>query len=187
MLTRAKQSLYLPRDKAMVAVLVAAAGCAICLLLTPPERWLVGCFLTTILAWAAMIDIDRMILPDLLTLPLLLAGLVQAALAPAPGVMSSVAGAAVGYAAFTCVGQLFSRLLGRPALGQGDAKLLAAGGAWLGWDFLPYVMLIASSSALLSVGATAIWSGKQLNEGRIAFGPFVAIAIATGWGLAAEA
>jgi leader peptidase (prepilin peptidase)/N-methyltransferase len=180
MLTRAKQSLYLPRDKAVVAALVTVAGCAACILVTPPAHWLAGCFLSITLAWAALIDIDRMILPDLLTFPLLLAGIANAAFAPAPGLTNSLAGAAVGYAVFIALGRIFSRLLGRPALGQGDAKLLAAGGAWLGWEWLPYVTLIASASALLARGAELMLRPGQRGTDRITFGPYIALGIIGG-------
>jgi leader peptidase (prepilin peptidase)/N-methyltransferase len=181
MFPRAMQSLYLPRDKAFVAVLVAAAGCATYLLLTAPERWLAGCFLSIMLAWAAMIDIDRMILPNLLTLPLLMAGLANAAWAPGPGLLNAFIGAAVGYFAFIGIGRLFSRILGRPALGMGDAKLLAAAGAWLGWEWLPYVTLIASAAALLVVTTAAMTGRMRLSGTRLPFGPYIILAFAAMW------
>lgn len=178
------QSLYLPRGKAIVAVLLAIMGCGACLLLTEPQYWMVGCFLAAMLAWAAMIDINRFILPNLLTVPLLLAGLVNAVFAPAPGLLNATIGAALGYGVFTALGCLFARILRRPALGQGDAKLLAAGGAWLGWEWLPYVTLIASASALLIVAISALTFGRQIRGARIAFGPYIALAILAGWAFA---
>lgn len=181
MLTRAKQSLYLPRYKAVLALLFAVAGCAACILITPPVRWLAGCFLSIMLAWAALIDIDRMILPDLVTVTLLLCGLGNAVLTPAPGIFGAIIGAAAGYALFIGVEHAFSRLLGKPALGRGDAKLLAAGGAWLGWEWLPYVTLIASTGALLFVGAALMLRRHDSRAGKIAFGPYIAIGIVTSW------
>jgi leader peptidase (prepilin peptidase)/N-methyltransferase len=181
MFSRAMQSLYLPRDKAVVAALVAIVGCIACGLATPPERLLAGCFLSIMLAWAALVDIDRMILPDLLTLPLLMTGLANAAWAPAAGPLNAFIGTAVGYFAFIGLSHLFSRILGRPALGKGDAKLMAAAGAWLGWEWLPYVSLIASSSALLIVLAMALASSKPLTIGRIAFGPYLVLALGVCW------
>lgn len=174
-------ALYLPRDKAILAALLATTAFGTCALLTPSERWLAGCFLSATLAWAAMIDIDRYILPNLLTIPLLIAGLVNAAFAPTPGLVDAVIGAALGYGVFTAIGHLFSRVLGQPALGQGDAKLMAAGGAWLGWEWLPCLTLIASSCALLILAIGAIAFGKQLRGVRVAFGPYIALALLAGW------
>lgn len=177
-------ALFLPRGKIAIAALLAVFGAGVCLLLTPSERWLAGCFLSATLAWAAMIDIDRFILPNLLTISLLIAGLVNAALAPTPGLANAVIGAALGYGVFTALGRLFARILGRPALGQGDAKLMAAGGAWLGWEWLPYLTLIASSCAMLIVAIGAIASGTRIRGARIAFGLYIALAILAGWILA---
>lgn len=178
---QALQSLHLPKAKAIVAVLLAVTGCSACLLLTPPERWLAGCVLSMVLAWAAMIDIDRMILPNLLTLPLTLVGLANAALAPVPGLVSAIIGAGAGYAVFLTLGHVFSRILMRPALGRGDAKLMAAAGAWLGWEWLPYVTLIASASALTITLVVAFVSDNRFGGNKITFGPYIALGITTGW------
>lgn len=174
-------ALYLPRGKAVIAVLLAATGFGACALLTPPDRWLAGCLLSTTLAWATMIDLDRFILPNLLTIPLLIAGLVNAAFAPAPGLLYSVFGATLSYGVFTALGYLFARILGRPALGQGDAKLIAAGGAWLGWELLPYLTLIASGCALVIVAIGAQAVGRPVRGAKIAFGPFIALALGACW------
>ena len=174
-------ALYLPRGRVLLAASLATTAFGACALLTPSDRWLAGCLLSATLAWAAMIDIDRFILPDLLTIPLVIAGLVNAALTPAPALLDAVIGAALGYGVFTALGHLFARILGRPALGQGDVKLIAAGGAWLGWEWLPYLTLIASSCALLIVAIGAIAFGKQVRGVRIAFGPYIALAIVICW------
>lgn len=175
------QSLYLPPGKAIIGVLVAVAGCTVCLVLTPPERWFAGCFLSIMLAWAALIDIDRMILPDLLTFPLLLAGLANAASRPQPGLVDAAAGAAVGYLVFTGLSHAFSNILGRSALGKGDAKLFAASGAWLGWEWLPYITLISSSCALLMAASISAIRRRSNAGTRIAFGPYIALGALICW------
>ncbi len=174
-------ALYLPRGKAVVAALLAAAAFGMCVLLTPSERWPAGCFLSATLAWTTMVDIDRFSLPNLLTIPLLIVGLMSAAYAPAPELPNAMIGATLGYGAFTALGHLFTRILGRPALGQGDAKLMGAGGAWLGWEWLPHLTLIASACALLVVAIGAIASGTSMRGARVAFGPYIALAILLGW------
>lgn len=174
-------ALYLPTGKAFVAVILAATTFGACALLTPPDRWPAGCVLSATLAWATMIDLDRFILPNLLTFPLLIAGLVNAAFIPPPALMDAVIGAALGYGVFTALGYLFARTLGQPALGKGDTKLMAAGGAWLGWEWLPYVTLIASACALLVVAVGAIASGLSARRARVAFGPYIALATMMGW------
>lgn len=174
-------ALYLPRGKVLLAALLATTAFGACALFTPSDRWLAGCLLSATLAWAAMIDVDRFILPNLLTIPLMIAGLVNAAFTQEPELMGALIGAALGYGVFTGLGHLFARILGRPALGQGDAKLMAAGGAWLGWEWLPYLTLIASACALLVVAISAIALGKQARGVKIAFGPYIALAIVTCW------
>lgn len=175
------QSLHLPQNKAVIAISIAFIACAGCVMLTPPERWIAGCFLSIILAWAALIDIDSMILPDLLTFPLLLAGIANAAFEQKPGLLNAVVGATAGYFIFIGIGYVFSRILGRSALGKGDAKLLSSSGAWLGWEWLPYVTLIASCSALLVYAGIALSLGQKLKRGRIAFGPYLALALVIAW------
>jgi leader peptidase (prepilin peptidase) / N-methyltransferase len=117
------------------------------------------------------------VLPDALTLPLLVAGL---AVVPTVGSWSEhVVGAAAGGAFLILVGSTFGRITGRDGLGMGDVKLFAAGGAWTGWQALPGTLLVA---ALLGLAYAAI-SGR-VGEGRdrpIAFGPFLAVGIWTSW------
>jgi leader peptidase (prepilin peptidase)/N-methyltransferase len=124
-----------------------------------------------------MIDFDRQILPDSITLPLLWAGL----LLSLPGVFvdstTSIIGAAAGYLSLWSIYHLFRLLTGKEGMGYGDFKLLGAIGAWVGWQALPVVILFSSV-----VGA-AIGIGLILFRGRdhnlpMPFGPFLA---AAGW------
>jgi len=126
------------------------------------------------LAW---IDWQRMRLPDLLTLPLLGLGL-AAALLEAPGaLLSSVVGALAGYAALRVIDGGYRRLRGREGLGRGDAKLLAAGGAWLGWEALPWVVLFAALLGLAFALAHRAPGAALTRETIVPFGPALALAI----------
>jgi prepilin signal peptidase PulO-like enzyme (type II secretory pathway) len=105
--------------------------------------------LATLLGWwllvLALVDAEHGRLPDVLTLPLLALGLAAAALAPLPGLASpldSALGAASGFLVFYLVARLYAAWRGRPGLGLGDAKLLAALGAWLGVAGLAPLILI---------------------------------------------
>jgi leader peptidase (prepilin peptidase)/N-methyltransferase len=123
----------------------------------------------------ALIDAEHGRLPDVLTLPLSAAGLAAALLAPLPGLptpLASALGAGLGYLLFRAVGAAYARWRGRAGLGQGDAKLLAALGAWVGVDGLAPLILAA---AVLGLGV-ALASGKRRAEDAIAFGPFLAVA-----------
>ena len=137
------------------------------------------------LGWAllalAAIDLRHFVLPNLLTLPLIPAGLAVAWLSDPARLPDHAIGAAAGFAAFALIGWLYRRLRGRAGLGRGDAKLLAAAGAWLGWPALPGVVVIAAASALL-VAAARTLAGRRIEPGtRIAFGPYLALGLWLLW------
>ena len=132
----------------------------------------------------ALIDFDTMLLPDQLALPLLGAGLL-AALLGLTNTTLNVAdfGAVFGYLALWAVYWLFKLLTGKEGMGYGDFKLLAALGAWMGWQMLPLIILLSSMVGAL-VGVALIASRAiQRNQG-IPFGPYLAAAgwIAMIWG-----
>jgi len=136
----------------------------------------------TVLAWCAFvavllalsgIDWDTTLLPDSLTLPLLWAGLVAAALGWTLPLPTAVWGAVFGYLSLWSVYWLFKLTTGKEGMGAGDFKLLAALGAWLGWQMLLPIVLGASLIGAL-VGI-AMKLGGALHEGRyVPFGPFLA-------------
>jgi leader peptidase (prepilin peptidase) / N-methyltransferase len=131
-----------------------------------------------VLAW---IDVRRWILPDVLTLPLIVAGLLAAAVLDPDSLADRALGAALGYLALRAVAWAYLRLRGREGLGQGDAKLLAAAGAWLGAVALPQVILVAALSALLVAAALRL-SGRTMHaHSALPFGPFLALAIWALW------
>jgi leader peptidase (prepilin peptidase)/N-methyltransferase len=127
----------------------------------------------TLLA-TSLIDFDTRYLPDTLTLPLLWAGLIvnlgDTAFVP---LHEAVIGAIAGYLFLWCVYWLFRLVRGVEGMGYGDFKLLAALGAWLGWQALPQVVLLSAiAGAIVGLAATVI--GKMRFEEPLPFGPFLA-------------
>lgn len=128
----------------------------------------------TLLALAA-IDLDTMLLPDDLTLPLLWAGLVFNLNAVFVPLDAAVVGALAGYLGLWSVYWGFKLATGKEGMGHGDFKLLSALGAWLGWQALPTVVLAAAGVGAL-VGLSLI-AAKRLGRNKpIPFGPFLAAA-----------
>lgn len=116
----------------------------------------------------ARCDLQHFRLPDLLTLPLIAAGLaVSLLLLPTPDLAGHLAGAAAGFAVLAVLGWGHRRLTARDGIGGGDLKLLAAGGAWLGWQALPALMLIA---ALGGIGWALVAARGKRTDGPIPFG-----------------
>lgn len=128
-----------------------------------------------ILLLLTLIDSEHMLLPDQLTLPLLWAGLLLSLhilpISPAEAIL----GAAGGYLSLWSVYWLFFLLTKKEGLGYGDFKLLAALGAWLGWQSLPLIILISSLLGAL-VGIILMIAKRHTRGNPIPFGPFLAIA-----------
>lgn len=130
-----------------------------------------GCILGWTLLALAAIDFRDGILPDVLTLPLIVLGLVATYLLSPWQISDSTIGAAAGFVVFALVRWLYQRLRGREGLGLGDAKLLAASGAWVAWDGLPSVVLIGAAAGL-AVALIMSWRGERLAlDQRLPFGP----------------
>ena len=117
------------------------------------------------LAALAWIDLRQFRLPDALTLPLVLLGLGLSLTGHGPAPLDAAIGAAAGFAVFWALGATYFRLRKIDGLGLGDAKLMAAAGAWLGWQMLPWLVLGASLPALVF----ALVAGQGHHD-RIAFG-----------------
>ena len=140
--------------------------------------------LTWFLVALAAIDVDQQLLPDNLTLPLMWLGLVLSLFAAGPGgaplpvdPRTSLIGAAAGYLSLWGVYHVFRLLTSKEGMGYGDFKLLAALGAWLGWQMLlPTVIIAAAVGAV--VGITLIIVRRRSSAVPIPFGPFLA---AGGW------
>jgi leader peptidase (prepilin peptidase)/N-methyltransferase len=129
------------------------------------------------------IDIDHQLLPDNLTLPLMWLGLLLALGGYFTDLPSSVIGAAAGYLSLWSVYHLFRLLTGKEGMGYGDFKLMAALGAWMGWQMIPLVILLSSVVGAV-VGIVLMGTGKLQRDKPMPFGPFIAAAgwIALIWG-----
>jgi len=132
-------------------------------------------FASTLVALAA-IDADTTLLPDVLTQPLTWSGLLAASLGlSGVSLHDALWGATAGYLFLWSVSWLFRLFTGKDGMGQGDFKLLAALGAWLGWPALVSLVLIASvSGAIVGLGLRA--SQRLTDDGQIPFGPFLSLA-----------
>ncbi|MBI3546537.1 MAG: prepilin peptidase [Gammaproteobacteria bacterium] len=144
---------------------------------------LAGLLLTWGLIALAFIDYDHQLLPDDITLPLLWLGLlfnVAGVFVPLP---AAVIGAVAGYLFLWIVYQLFKLVTGKEGMGYGDFKLLAALGAWLGWQNLPLTILLASFVGAVIGIASILFMGHDRRT-AIPFGPFLCVAgwIALMWG-----
>lgn len=174
-------SLALPPRKALFACVLATIGALLSALLAPPASALAGALLAFALAWAAAVDFDRFILPDALTLGLVVIGLLLIASHGLAAALPNIIGAIGGYLALAGLAWCYRRFRARNGLGLGDAKLLAAGGAWLGWTALPFVLLAASLTCLVAVTAVALVQRRPITSGPVPFGPYLAFAIWIVW------
>ncbi|WP_417533286.1 prepilin peptidase [Marinobacterium stanieri] len=158
------------------------------------SAWLVWHFgftleagLLVLLTWALItltfIDLDHQLLPDSITLPLMWMGLLINTQGIFTSLESAVVGAAAGYLVLWSVYWLFKLLTGKEGMGYGDFKLLAAIGAWGGFQILPLVILLSSVvGAVLAFALIAFRRHQAQNP--LPFGPYLAIAgwIAMVWG-----
>ncbi|SEA47531.1 leader peptidase (prepilin peptidase) / N-methyltransferase [Thiothrix caldifontis] len=130
---------------------------------------------TWVLVTLFMIDAKTMLLPDILTYPLLWAGLLLNINGTFVSLPDAVLGAAFGYLALWSVFHLFRLLTGKEGMGHGDFKLLAALGAWGGWQILPFVIFASSAfGALFGI----LWMVAKRNRESLPmpFGPWLAMA-----------
>ena len=173
------------------------AGCAASISLRYPlvetlgaaaALWAVAAFGFTWLALAAAVyawalialagtDLETGLLPDQITLPLMWLGLLVNLGDGLTPLAWAVIGAAAGYLSLWSLYWAFKLATGKEGMGYGDFKLLAAIGAWLGWQALPAVVLLAAAAGLL-YALTAILLGRRTRRQPIPFGPFLA---AAGW------
>lgn len=144
-----------------------------------------GVTLTTlfllILTWGlvclTLIDFDHMLLPDQITLPLLWLGLLVNLNGAVVPLNDSVIGAVAGYMSLFSIFWLFKFITGKEGMGHGDFKLVAVFGAWIGWQLLPLLILMASAVGAV-IGISMMMFKNHQREQAIPFGPYLAIA---GW------
>lgn len=138
-------------------------------------------FALLVLTWAlialALIDFDYQLLPDVITLPLLWLGLLLNSFVLFTHAHDAIFGAAIGYSSLWLIAKLFKVIRAKEGMGQGDFKLFAVFGAWLGWQPLPLVILCSALLGLIA-GGIMIATTKLTKETPIPFGPYLAIG---GW------
>jgi leader peptidase (prepilin peptidase)/N-methyltransferase len=140
-----------------------------------------ACLGALLLTWSLIaltfIDLDHQLLPDKITLPLVWLGLFFNLFSTFTDLSSSVIGAIAGYLALWSVYHLFRLVTGKEGMGYGDFKLLAALGAWMGWQLLPMIVLLSSLVGAV-VGISLILLKNHQHDIPIPFGPYLA---AAGW------
>jgi len=132
---------------------------------------------TWVLISLTFIDFDTMLLPDQLTLPLLWFGLIINISGTFVGLTDAVLGAAFGYLSLWSIYWAFKLITGKEGMGYGDFKLLAALGAWFGWQALPMIIILSSFAGAI-IGIAVIATSKDKKSRPMPFGPYLAIA---GW------
>jgi len=121
------------------------------------------------------IDLDHHLLPDNMTLPLVWIGLLLNTQSVFTDPLSSIYGAVAGYLVLWGVYHLFRILTGKEGMGYGDFKLLAAFGAWFGWQLLPQIIIVSSLAGAV-IGITLILVRRHEQGKPIPFGPYLAVA-----------
>jgi leader peptidase (prepilin peptidase)/N-methyltransferase len=134
-----------------------------------------ACVLLWSLLALTMIDFDTQLLPDDLTLPLLWAGLACNLWSVFASLSDAVIGAMAGYLSLWTIYWLFKLVRGKEGMGYGDFKLLAALGAWLGWQVLPLIVLLSSVVGAVIGLSLIVFRGRD-HSIPMPFGPYLAIA-----------
>jgi leader peptidase (prepilin peptidase)/N-methyltransferase len=157
------------------AIELAATLTAVWSLVVLPG-WLawVGAALGWTLLALSVIDARHLLLPDQLTLPLIPAGLAVAWSVAPDALVEHVLAALGGFLLFAALALAYRRLRGREGIGLGDAKLLAAAGAWVSWQGLPGVILLAAAGGLAGALARGLVTGRLEAQQALPFGPYLA-------------
>ncbi|HEY3180526.1 MAG TPA: A24 family peptidase [Casimicrobiaceae bacterium] len=134
-----------------------------------------ACVLLWTLIALTFIDFDTQLLPDGLTLPLLWGGLIVNLFELFVPLRTAVIGAIAGYLALWIVYWMFKLIRGKEGMGYGDFKLLGALGAWMGWQMLPFIVLLSSIVGAVIGIMLIVFKGRDHNI-PLAFGPYLAIA-----------
>ena len=167
---QARISMRYPLVELLTGLLFAGAGWAV----GAQPMVLLWCGFLAALVALALIDFDTQYLPDDINMPLLWAGIIAAGLGWLPIPLSaSVAGAVVGYLSLWSIAKAFYLIRGKLGMAPGDFKLLAALGAWLGWQALPSIVLLSSAVGAV-IGIALITLRSHDREVPLPFGPYLA-------------
>lgn len=140
-----------------------------------------GAYLCAALAWCTWSDLIRRTIPNWANATLLMGAIGLALLSPAHAVDAALLGSLIGVAVFLGVAIGFHRFRGYHGLGLGDVKFMAGAGAWVGWQGLAPLTLIASVSALLYIAMMRIRHGRFDPNTQLPFGPFLSFATLLVW------
>lgn len=140
-----------------------------------------GILLIGIVTALAIIDLRKTILPDHLNLALAWAGACQSFALGAPKLPDAALGAVLAGASLWLLNGLYRRLRGVDGLGLGDVKFAAAAGLWTGWQGLPFMLCVASTSALAFVILRALRDRQLDRTTRLPFGPFLGLGMLVAW------
>ncbi|MGI9276875.1 MAG: prepilin peptidase [Endozoicomonas sp.] len=176
---KASISARYPLVEIISAFLAAIAG----IVYGPSVEMLLVCLLSWSLLVLTLIDLDTQLLPDNITLPLVWIGLLVNISGTLVPLSDAVLGAISGYMILWSIFWLFKLATGKEGMGYGDFKLLAALGAWLGWQMLPLIIVLSSLVGTLAALALMVFKGHERSK-PIPFGPYLAVAgyIALLWG-----
>ena len=161
----------------LVELLTAALSATLAWKLGVGWPLLAALLLTWSLIALSFIDLQHHLLPDQITLPLLWLGLLVNLAAMFTGLDSAVIGAVIGYLCLWLIYHAYRLLTTKEGFGYGDFKLLAALGAWLGWQQIPLIIMLASVSGAL-MGLTLILLRRHQMHRPLPFGPYIAL---SGW------
>ena len=169
---------------------VEALGAAIALLMAWRFGYSAALPFALVYGWMLIaltfIDFDTQLLPDDITLPLLWLGLIANSFGAFVDLRSAVMGAVGGYLVLWVVYWAFKLIAKKEGMGYGDFKLLAALGAWTGWQVLPVVIVVSAGLGAV-IGSLMLWLSRKGADTRIPFGPYLALGGIAGlvWGHAA--
>jgi leader peptidase (prepilin peptidase) / N-methyltransferase len=175
------------RSAEYVGLAVAVAAALVSVYVFEPATALLSCLLACTMIAIAVSDARRYIVPDVLSLPAIPAGLLASGwLAPDgsyhQAIIDHTAAALAGAGGLFAVGELYRRIRHRTGLGLGDVKLMAVAGAWTGFEGLLLTLLLACAAALAFVLAAAALSRETIDRTTaIAFGTFLAPSIWAVW------
>lgn len=122
----------------------------------------------------SFIDLHHQIIPDILSIPGIIAGIAVSFIPGHVVWLDSLIGAAGGGGILYVIAWIFKKVTGRDGLGGGDVKLLAMIGAWMGWRALPFIVLLSSLSGIAIGGGALMLAGKGYRV-KIPFGPFLSL------------
>ncbi|MEL6874636.1 MAG: prepilin peptidase [Pseudomonadota bacterium] len=161
--------------------ITAAVIGALALALAPGVQGLLGAFLGWQLLLLGALDVKHHWLPDRLTLLLVLSGLLAGLIFSEPRLADRFIGVVAGFGALAAIRYLYFMVRGKEGLGQGDAKLLAGIGAWLGWAALPLVILLACLVGLSGIFLSRLKGQSVDADTALPFGSYLAVAAFPLW------